>query len=339
MGRYQAAHCSISPAVTYLDYIVFFEKCDQQQPKGFSGNTTRLYHKLLALANTIGWPAEFAKSDPYVAGVCNLAINTMKECRKELVAAGMITAVVGGTGRNAATTYKLLNPSKIDVFPAVNQSKIDGFTPEATLNDSNSDGFSIVNASNSDGFTSENSLNPSKNTSNFDTLYIDKEEVVVSAADAATPPASLPVKKTGAKKPKAKGATHEEIAALPLPFEGSEFAETWHTFYTTNTKQHGKAITAFSLMLKKLGAKPEAFAVLMLEKAIMGNWQGVENGGTARDFLDWQAEQARRPTPAPTTILLPATTEQPKANEEFLAQQAAAAAAEQKAHFDKYATA
>lgn len=93
-------------------------------------------------------------------------------------------------------------------------------------------------------------------------------------------------------------ATAEEIAALPLPHAGAEFAELW-TNFLKGSKQAGKTLYAFQLMLKHLGKKPEAFACVMLERATVGNWQGVENPGTARDFQEWQAEQARRPTPAP----------------------------------------
>ncbi len=121
-----------------------------------------------------------------------------------------------------------------------------------------------------------------------------------------------------------------------MPFEGPEFAQVWRTFYTENAKQVGKPLSAFELMLKKLGARPEAFAVLMVEKAIMGNWQGVENGGTARDFLEWQAEQARRPAPAaPTTT----PAEAPEMNTEFLAQEQAAAAAKRAARLAELQTA
>lgn len=70
------------------------------------------------------------------------------------------------------------------------------------------------------------------------------------------------------KKGKKPGADFAEIAALGLPHAGPEFAKAWRTFYTDNTKQHGKPLTAFKLMLKKLGNRPEAFAVVMLEAAI-----------------------------------------------------------------------
>ena len=320
--------------MTYLDYIVFFEKLDNVQ--AFSGNATRLYLKLLALANAIGWPAEFAKPDPYVAAVCSFSINTMKDCRAQLVARGLLSTNSGGTGRNAATTYQLLGVKKVsksDTLPAVNPSNSDGFTAEANEKESNSDGFNTPNPSNFDEFTAENQLNPSENPSNFDTLYIDKENNNTSAAVAAGVGASFSnhvaaeqsaTKQNPSKKPKKNGASLAEIAALDLPHIAPEFAEAWRTFYTENTKQVGKPLTAFELMLKKLGKHPADFAVVMLEAAIQGNWSGVENAGTARAFTEWQAEQARLPAARPTAPLT--TTGQPVSleldvNEEFEAQQ------------------
>jgi hypothetical protein len=304
--------------VTYLDYVVFFEKCDQQQPKGFSGNATRLYLKLLAIANQIAnggsWPVEFSKSDPYVAAVAGMSPNTMKECRAALVEGGLLAGSWGEKGQGKMGTYRLLGQEdKLSEFDSLPEAK----------------------PSNSDSFIPENAQKEAGKLSNFDTLYKEEEKVVVEAASAASPAASSqPAKKPATQK--VKGATHAEIAALPLPFEGQEFTGTWRSFYTTNTKQAGKAITAFELMLKKLGKYPEAFAVLMIEKAIMGNWQGIENAGTARDFADWQQQQARQPTEA---ALDPAPVEAPQMNEEFLAQQQAEASAKRAAHFAKYAPA
>jgi hypothetical protein len=312
-----------------LDYIVFLERCDQLE--ALSGNAYKLYLKLLSIANVVGWPAEFAKSDSYVAAVCGFSENTMKDCRTKLVAAGLLATIPGKMGRGATTVYQLLGQAKV-------KNKVSEFDTLAPNKPSEFDTLPDGKPSNSDTLNTEKGPNK---VSNFDTPYIDKNrEEGSSVADAAAPTPSISEKpeakpKRGAGKP--KGATHEEIAALPLPYPGAEFAETWKTFYTTNTKQVGKNISAFELMLKRMGRKyPEAFAVLMLEKAIMGNWQGAENGGTARDFQDWQAEQARNPAPAAPTIV-PSIT--PEINEEFLAQQQAREDAEQAAHFAKYATA
>jgi hypothetical protein len=315
--------------VTYLDYVVFFEKCDQQQPKGFSGNATRLYLKLLAIANGIAnggsWPVEFSKPDPYVAAVAGMSPNTMKECRAALVEGGLLAGSWGEKGQGKMGTYRLLGQEdKVSNSDSLPESKL-----------SESDSLPPIKVSNSDSFTPENDQKEAGKLSNFDTLYKKENKVVVEAASAASPAASSqPAKKPATQK--AKGATHAEISALPLPFEGAEFAGTWRSFYTTNTKQAGKAITAFELMLKKLGKYPEAFAVLMIEKAIMGNWQGIENAGTARDFADWQQQQAHQPAPVPPTA---APTEAPQMNAEFLAQQEEQAQARRAARLAQLAAA
>jgi len=307
--------------MTYLDYIVLFEKYDLKQC--FSGNTTRLYLKLLHLANLAGWPSEFAKPDPYVAAVCGFSENTMKACRAQLVARSLISTVPGKMGRGSVTIYRLLGPvgkvSDSDTLPNQKASNFDTLNSEKV---SNSDTLPAHKVSDK--------------VSNFDTPSIDKEKESSSAASAATAPASLSEKKA-AKRSSTKGASHAEIAGLPMPFDGADFAEAWRTFYTTNTKQAGKNLSAFGLMLKKLGKYPEAFAVLMLERAIMGNWQGVEHGGTPRDFADWQAEQdSRPPAPLPT----PPGTEPEELDEaarQFRAEQAEKAAAARTAHFARWA--
>lgn len=137
-----------------------------------------------------------------------------------------------------------------------------------------------------------------------------------SAEQPASPPAA------SSKKHTKHGASLAEIASLTLPHAAPEFAEAWRTFTMTNTKQAGKPLTAFELMLKKLGKYPAAFAVVMLEAAIQGNWSGVENAGTARAFTEWQNEQTRqatlRPMPMPSAGPAPRTT--PDYNPEVVAE-------------------
>lgn len=147
----------------------------------------------------------------------------------------------------------------------------------------------------------------------------------------------LSSEKKASKRGKKEGADFAEIAALPLPHAGPEFADAWQTFYTQNTKQAGKPLTAFELMLKKLGKRPVGFAIAMLEAAIQGDWSGVENPGTARAFDTWQAEQASRP-PAPLP-LAPAVQEEEldEPARQFRAEQAEKAAAARTAHFARWA--
>lgn len=292
---------------SYLDLIILFNEYDREQ--NFSDGASRLYIKLLDVANDISrnrpkgsaWVRDFQRADGYIAAAHGRSKNTMKQHRDELVKRGLVSGDFGQAGRNSSGKYHLWHPSD-------NVSTSDTISPE---NESDVDTLPPVNPSTSDTISAETALNVSANVSKVDTLYIEKEEVVVDAASAAAPAPLISEKsetkpKRGAAK--TQGATLEEVAALPLPFEGSEFAEMWRTFYTDNSKQvrAGKPISAFVLMLKKLGKFPEPFAVLMIEKAIMGNWQGIENAGTARDFADWQQQQASKPRPAPTTSAAPA---------------------------------
>lgn len=339
--------------MTYLHFINLFNQYDCELR--FSDGASRLYIKLLNVANEVNkgrpkgapWVADFRRSDGYMGAVCGWSVNTLKKHRLELEKRGLVSGDFGQVGRNATGKYHLCYPvnlSNIDTFTQGNLSDVDRFI-EPNLSDV--DTFSQVNLSTSDTFSPESELNLSRNLSNVDTLIEEEEKKESSAASAApavdfseevskaaiSPP---PIKPTP-KKPKPKGATHQEIAELPLPFDGVEFAGIWKSFYTTNTKQSGKAITAFELMLKKLGKYPEGFAVVMLERAIMGDWQGVENDGTPRALTQWQAEQAQKPAPPSVAASAPVIT--PKLNEDFLAQQQAREEAEQAAHFAKYATA
>lgn len=339
--------------MTYLSYILLLENLDRVQP--LSPGATRLYVKLLALVNGMrradgSWPAQFAGSDPYVSTVCRAAINTMKGWREELEARGLLRSEEGGIGRGKTRTYWLLDGSaagikvsEIDALPIEKASGIDTIAPEkASIIDS----FNHEKASEIDALSPESLEKVSGKVSKIDTLYKEKEKENIGAALAATPTPSLPTENSAissaaspsepaAKKTRKAGTAHAEIAALPLPHPGPDFAATWRTFYTENTKQAGKPLSAFELMLKKLGKYPEGFAVEMLEAAIQGNWSGVENGGTPQRYIDWQ----QRLRAAPEAGASPTPSRAPELNHEFIAEQEAAAAAQRAARFDHYATA
>jgi hypothetical protein len=342
--------------MTYLNYINLFNRYDRELR--FSDGASRLYIKVLDVVNEINrdrpkgapWIVDFQRSDGYLAGVYGCSINTVKNHRKELVERGLLSGDFGQSGRNSSGKYHLCYPSanmsSVDTITGVNISTLDTIAED---NISNVDTISLLNLSTFDTISPEKPLNVSANVSTLDTLYIEEEKEESSAASAAptsdffegvtkTVILSAPTpSKPASKKPKAKGATHEEIASLPLPFDGAEFAEAWLNFYTTNTRQAGKALTAFQLMLKRLGKMPEGFAVVTLERALMSNWQGIEHGGTPRDLAEWQAEQARRLTPAPAAPESQ-TSAAPEMNPEFLAQQDAEQAAKRAARLAELTT-
>jgi hypothetical protein len=309
--------------VTYLDYIILFQKLDRES--AFSPGATRLYLKLLDVANGIAsgdaWPKQFAKSDPYMAAVCGCAKNPLKKHIDALEACGLIDTIPGGQGRGITRTYRLLDGNKVSIIDTLQVEKV-----------SDSDTMPALKVSEIDTITAENGNKVSGKVSIIDTPYREEERESIGAAVAASPaPAS--VKKSSTKTPKKTGATTEEKAALPLPHHGTEFAQLWATF-RNGGKQAKKPLSAIELMLAKLGKKPEAFAIVMLEDAIQGDWSGIENGGTARRFEEWQAQQAKQPTAAPTAQPLPT----PEVDEDFLAEQQAREDAARAQRLARYST-
>jgi len=327
--------------VTYLDYIVLFNRRDQEQ--SFTAGATRLYLKLLDLANGLGWPDQFAKSDPFVAAVCACSVNPMKAQRHELQQRGLIHVESGGIGRGVATIYRLVSGKKVSDFDTLLVGKV-----------SKSDTLTPKKVSDFDTLRSQNGKKVPVKVSDSDTPYIDKEKRESSAAVAASPTSSFSEKKAGKEKAatpaarlKKPTANADEVAALALPHEGEEFVGLW-TMFRTGPKQARKPLSAFALMLSKLGKYPEAFAVVMLEAAIQGDWSGVENDGTARKFAEWQTQQATKPTPAravspasrpgfnPESLFYPSVVERPALNADFLAEQQALADAETAARIARF---
>lgn len=204
-----------------------------------------------------------------------MSVNTLKSARNRLKQAGLLEFTSGSQGRGQShkAQYKLsifdtipdtLSANSLTVFPRTS----DTINKHKLKEDERVASAALPSPSLEAGSNSENQASP---------------------PSPAKPPRSP-------KKPKASA---DEVAALPLPHPSAEFVQCWATF-RTGPKQAKKPLSAFELMLTKLAKYPEGFAVVMLERAIQGDWSGVENDGTPKAFTEWQAEQARRPV-APAT--------------------------------------
>jgi hypothetical protein len=311
--------------VTYLDYVVFFQKLDSASK--FSPGATRLYLKLLYVANLIAdggpWPAQFAKSNPEMVGLCGGVANSLRGYRDELEERGLIATTPGGKGPNAVTIYRLISCKK-----GANNEPLKG---------ANSGPLSAKEGANNEPLTGQNEAKGADKGagkhSNFEPPIIRREEEEDKGAAAAASLAPTAGRKSSAKSPKKSGAAPEEIAALELPHPGEEFARLWAMFLTS-PKQSGKSLNAHRMGLLKLGRKPEAFALVMLEAAIQGDWVGVENPGTARAYAEWLAQQAQQAT-APPAQAMPAE----EINPEVIAQQEAARNAQRAAKRAQYTNA
>jgi hypothetical protein len=328
----------------------------------FSPLEAYLFLELVAICNDEGWPAEFSASNGVLQAALNCSEQGLINARLRLERAGLVAFVSGN--RRTPTRYQFpvqdsseLSQSAAKGSTQFSQSPADGSTQHPTelshsaANGSTQDSTQLSHSvkNRADGSTqgsSEDSTEFSPYKEQTKTKRKEGEESAASAAalaasfsenESAVPAASSSPTTPPPPRPKSSkkaGATAEQLAALPLPHPGSEFAQLWATF-RESPKQVGKALSAFELMLKKLGKYPEGFAIVMLERAIQGGWSGVENPGTAQGFVEWQAMQRRQPAPAVAPLPIPDL----ELNQDFVAQLAAQEAASKAQHLARYAAA
>lgn len=89
---------------------------------------------------------------------------------------------------------------------------------------------------------------------------------------------------------KEKTRQKEKEVGLALPYCSAHFVETWELL-RSQPKWKKKTISALQMSLNKLGKYPEEFAIILMENAIAGGWQGVVFTWTPDDFRKWQAQQ------------------------------------------------
>lgn len=86
----------------------------------------------------------------------------------------------------------------------------------------------------------------------------------------------------------------EKEVGLALPYCSAEFVSTWELL-KKQPKWKKKTKSALQMSLNKLGKYPEEFAILLMDNAIAGGWQGVVFMWTPDDFRKWQAQQTGIP--------------------------------------------
>jgi hypothetical protein len=93
---------------------------------------------------------------------------------------------------------------------------------------------------------------------------------------------------------KEKTKQKEKEAGLALPYCSAEFVGTWEIL-RKQPKWKKKTKSALQMSLNKLGKYPEEFAILLMENAIAGGWQGVVFTWTPDDFRRWEASRSGSP--------------------------------------------
>lgn len=106
-------HLPASLVLTYLDYIVQFQRLRRQQP--FSSVAADLYYHLLWTANSLSWKNPFTEGNPIIMASLGMSDKTLMAAREKLVAAGLLKFTPGKKG--CYSTYELLSlPIATEIF-------------------------------------------------------------------------------------------------------------------------------------------------------------------------------------------------------------------------------
>lgn len=127
---------------------------------------------------------------------------------------------------------------------------------------------------------------PATHTPNVITPVID----VLEDSDSTLELFNTPVSSNNINQEKEKTKQKEKEAGLALPYCSAEFVSTWDML-RKQPKWKKKTKSALQMSLNKLGKYPEEFAILLMENAIAGNWQGVVFTWTPDDFRKWLAQK------------------------------------------------
>ena len=92
------------------------------------------------------------------------------------------------------------------------------------------------------------------------------------------------------EKEKTRQKEKEGKGSLSIPFCSAEFVSTWELL-RKQPKWKKKTISALQMSLNKLAKYPEEFAILLMENAIAGGWQGVVFTWTPDEFRKWQSQK------------------------------------------------
>ena len=82
---------------------------------------------------------------------------------------------------------------------------------------------------------------------------------------------------------------------MELPYSSDKFKETWEEL-CTQPKWKNKTASALRKSLDKLARYEETFAIILMEDAIAGGWQGIEFNSTPAKYKQWKRTRIQEPT-------------------------------------------
>lgn len=134
-------------------------------------------------------------------------------------------------------------------------------------------------------------------TENIETLVPVVREItipVIEVLDTSSSSLELfntPSVRDNINQEKEKTRQKEKEVGLALPYCSARFVDTWNIL-RSQPKWKKKTKSALQMSLNKLGKYPEEFAIILMENAIAGGWQGVVFTWTPEDFRKWQAQHS-----------------------------------------------
>jgi hypothetical protein len=264
--------------MNYIALLNQFWRLRREVP--FSSAEADLYFYLLDISNGLNWKNPFQQSNALICATIGVSEKPLITARNRLKQHGLIDFTPGV--KRSPSTYKLLLLENLQPIREECDSK------SGSISGSECDSLSGENPPDINKHKLKEEKAASADSSSSSLKAEAKPEIAALPASPAKPPRS----------PKKPTASADEVAALPLPHPGPGFAQLWADFRAM-PKQVKKPVTSLRRLLATLSKYEEGFAQIMVEKAIEGNWSGVEFDGTAEAYAKWQAEQARRPSPPP----------------------------------------
>lgn len=99
-----------------------------------------------------------------------------------------------------------------------------------------------------------------------------------------------------------KGNNQDSDKGLTLPFQDPEFVSTWNEL-RTQPRWKGKTTRALAMALKQLSQYHVRFAVLLMQNAIAGNYQGVVSIDTPAQYARWKQNNPTADQPTPGMVV------------------------------------
>ena len=114
--------------------------------------------------------------------------------------------------------------------------------------------------------------------------------IPINAAEKPINVALIPQKKRKEKESKEKKRKEKEIK---LPFTSEKFIETWDILISTK-KWKKKSLQALQMSLNQLGKYDEEFSILLMERSISNDYQGVVFENTDENYKKWLFDKEKK---------------------------------------------